>query len=219
MEFLTHNQLAPNTDWDAAMNALIVGSDGAPQFRQHFLVVNDVGWLGMPNTSIGGAESFPMPGKHASYIEVERLPQLFSIFRKQNATISLAIRQLESSRRRLSDVERAIDLGICLEVLLMSGAKENGEIGYKLSTRAAWLIGETPDKREEAYEAARILYNRRSSAAHTGALRARQNMEEEEAHIAEFKKFDVLCASLIVHLAERGFPKDWKSVVLGFPAM
>jgi hypothetical protein len=107
MDFPMHDQLAPHTDWDAAMNALIVGSNGAPQFRQHFIVVNDIGWLGIPSTSIGSAESFPVPGKPASHIDAERLAHLFNAFRKQNSTIMLAIKQLESSRRRLSEVERA----------------------------------------------------------------------------------------------------------------
>jgi hypothetical protein len=207
----------PQSDWDAVMSALIVGSNGAPQFRQSFYVINDIGWLGMPNVSIGLSETFPVPGKPVSKIWTERLPNLFKYFRQINPVINLAIKQLESSRRRLSDVERAIDFGICVEALLMSGAKDNGEISYKIATRAAWLLGDTPEKRNEIYDVARALYNTRSAAAHTGSLKPARNMEEADAQFHLFQQFDNLCASLIATLAEKGFPGDWKKVVLDLP--
>ncbi len=206
-------------DWNAALIACALASDGAPEFRQQYNLIDDPGWIGMQCNGIGGSVSFPRPEKQASFFKDEEVAQLFLKLRRENKTIDLAVSRLISSRRRLSHEECALDLGTCIEVLLMSGAKDNSEISYKIATRAAWLVGKGPADRLRCYEAARHLYSDRSTAAHRGFFKIPASMDEMNERIRRLRASDALCVEIITEFLNRGVPKqeDWASVVLDLP--
>ena len=206
-------------DWHAALSACALASDAAPQFRQLYSVIDDVGWLGMRSNGLRDRQSFPIPETQATFFHEEKAASLFQKLRSAEKTIDLAIGRLISSRRRLSHEERALDLGTCVEILLMSGSKDNSEISYKIATRAAWLAGKTPEDRLRCFKAARDLYADRSLAAHTGSLKAARTMEEMTATIERLRRSDNLCVDVITELLDRGGLKadQWVSIVLDLP--
>ncbi|WP_442776838.1 hypothetical protein [Sphaerotilus montanus] len=200
--------------WEDAMRAIILASDGAPEFRQQYKIINNPGWFADYCSSFGASESFPKPGKNTTYVDERIAQQAFLDLNKSNKTINLAIQILEQSRRRISNVERALDLGLCAEILLMSGSKDNSEISFKISSRAAWLLGNDAKERVSIFNTARALYKDRSLSAHTGDLGAVKSMDEMTKQLDRLKISDQLCANLIIKLIKQGFPRDWNLVTL-----
>lgn len=194
-----------------ALWAATLASDGAPQLRDAYDLVESLGWPGMTGGSIRGGGPFPVWVRPARSVNERLVPELFSRFRESPDKLRLAIERLQSSRSRASFAERAIDLGTCLEILLLHGTKENTEISYKAGIRAAWLLGVNGKHRVAIFKLARDLYNARSVAVHTGkAPKIRRGHDEEKS----FRAYDELCAALIVKIAlQDGWP-DWTDVVL-----
>lgn len=206
--------------WNAALQAIVLSTDGAPQYRQGYQVATDAGWLGMANNGWGASESFPVPVKHATAITTPAISEIFDLLaRPRSKSIDLAIRRLESARRRINIEDTVIDLGLCAEILLMGGSKDNAEISYKLATRAAWLIDGGADARLGTFSLIRTLYSLRSSVAHTGKLKDLRSMEEEEQRLKVIADSDRLCASLVIAMLSKGEVNDdlWKNIVLNAP--
>jgi hypothetical protein len=67
--------------------------------------------------------------------------------------------------------ESILDFVISLEATL--GYKLDTEIGHRLSSRGAFLLGADPSKRERYYSIFKTLYNIRSRIAHGGAVTAK----------------------------------------------
>ena len=59
---------------------------------------------------------------------------------------------------------------IALEAMLANDDNEKSQIRYRLSTRAAWLLGSTPDERLGHRKTFRWAYDRTSKAVHEGQL-------------------------------------------------
>ena len=60
--------------------------------------------------------------------------------------------------------DRIFDVAIALEI--MYGPFDGGEITYKLRTRAAWLLGTSPEDRWNIHKAMRTFYKARSAIVH-----------------------------------------------------
>src|ERR1700730_15348852 len=60
---------------------------------------------------------------------------------KRNKMLRIALGRLGRAGRERDFADRAIDLGIALESLLLHDIKERGEFSFRLSIRGAWLIG------------------------------------------------------------------------------
>ncbi|WP_156348884.1 HEPN domain-containing protein [Sphingomonas sp. Leaf230] len=207
-------------DWQAALSSCALASDSAPQFRQMYMTIEDAGWIDRSYSGFSAAYSFPVPETPASFFKEYRVADLFQKVRRGDKVLNLAISHLINSRRRLSREERAIDLGTCLEILLMSGSKDNSEISYKIATRTAWLVGKGPKDRLRCYNAARALYADRSMAAHTGSLKLPRNMDEMNVLNDRLIASDRLCVEVISHLLDRGGAEtdNWVAIVLDLPA-
>ena len=67
---------------------------------------------------------------------------------------------------------------IALECLILP--KQDMELRYRLSQRAAWFLGDTPDKRKNIKKLIKKLYDIRSKIVHSG----RYEVPEEEYHQA-----------------------------------
>lgn len=202
----------PEVDMEYALLAATLSSNGAPEFRQAYDVVTSVGWLGMACGTMGASESFPVRIPSPRPANEELLPRLFQSLRKQKGRLNLAISKLQSSRRRNSFAERAIDLGTCIEVLLMHGESNNTEIGYKIASRAAWLLGSTGTHRLEIFKRAQDLYKARSTAVHNGV--APKIKGDPMGIYPALDSYDALCAAAIINLADRDEWPNWTSLVL-----
>ncbi len=81
--------------------------------------------------------------------------------------LRLSIDRLSQAQRRAMIVDRAIELGIALEMLLLH-ALGNGELSYRMSIRGSLLVGGTKDERIKNFELLKKVYNLRSAAVHNG---------------------------------------------------
>ncbi len=111
-----------------------------------YSVVEEVGWPTMIEGGIGRSYAVERIGKlmPAQVPTLHEVSQLLNSHSREEP-LTRAIRKLGDAEGRTHDGERALDLGACLEILLMHGKGDNGfdntEIGYKLRMRAAWLLG------------------------------------------------------------------------------
>ena len=133
-------------------------------------------------------------------------------------------RPIDTAMSRLADAlggwhreERAIDLGIGLEVLLThiqdGQGSPNTEISYKLGIHAGWLLGGDTAERTAICRKVRRLYKFRSQAAHSGVVKPKSGTwaaidDEIEAGIA-------LGGRIVTAILELGKWPDWDELVLG----
>jgi hypothetical protein len=132
-------------------------------------------------------------------------------FRGDTAALNLAIERLVRSRRARATADRALDLGVALEVLLRhvpgSPRKRDSDITRKLASRAGWLLA--ADGEDEAVVKLRInkLYELRNDAAHFGSVRRRTALDGREVSTEEALDSGAsLCARLMLAVLKAG---DW----------
>lgn len=93
------------------------------------------------------------------------------------AALHVAIDRLGKARGLSSNVDKALDLGMALEIALMhengNSGGGSGEITYKLSSRAAWLLGKNPEERTQVFEKAKKIYGHRSAQLIAGGSRTK----------------------------------------------
>lgn len=200
-------------DMQYALWAATLASQGAPEFRQGYDVVASRGWPGMTSGSTRGGETFPVLIPRARQVDADLARKLFHELRKQQGKLDLAMSKLQASRRRTSFAERAVDLGTCLEVLLMHESTNNTEISYKLASRAAWLLGVDGPDRVAVFKRARDLYNARSVAVHSGTA-PKASKSYPEGVEAAINSYDQLCAAIIIKIALQGGWPNWTKLVL-----
>ena len=110
-----------------------------------------------------------------------------------------------SGRFRIDD--RILDVAIALERMY---ELDQGEISFKLKTRAACFLGAGKADRLRVFRDVEDLYKMRSAIVHRGKNRPSRKAREE----AFTKGFDVARRS-VVQLLRHGPPRDWNEMVLG----
>ena len=125
------------------------------------------------------------------------------------ASLIRAAERLQRSRSHTSEVDRAIDLGIAIEmVFLHEQQADRGELKYRTSVRGAWLLGKSGAERRTIFNSLRKAYDARSVAVHSGELADQRLIENLPAA-------DGFCADAIrLVINEGGFPDKWESLVL-----
>ncbi len=83
---------------------------------------------------------------------------------EKNKNIMIAFNRLNFGYERLRPEDRLIDFMIGLEALFLFGVRD--ELRYRLSLRAAALLGDTPENRERVFNDLYNAYDQRSSIAH-----------------------------------------------------
>lgn len=127
-------------------------------------------------------------------------------------SIARAIDRLGRSRMAVNPVDRALDLGMAAEIVLMHDhSPSNTEIAHKIGGRAAWLLGETPDERAAIFGEMKALYGARSQAVHSGVLSSRSSIDLGAADALITRTFNTIVA--------RGAFPDWASLVMGGDAL
>lgn len=124
----------------------------------------------------------------------------------------LAIDRLNLARRRHSSGDKAIEGGICLEALLGDG--DPMEVTYKLTLRAALLLGSNLEERQRLKHDARNFYRLRSKTVH-GRVPSAEEAQNDASCAA--KGLDI-CAKVlrkIVEINEKPAPAIWE--LLGGP--
>lgn len=198
-----------------ALDTISLGAGVAVVPNVSYHVVEEIGWPTMMAGSIGGSYTTQRvveltPG------QAPVMSNLSSLLNNHACGDSLirAMQKLKDAQGRNNDAERALDLGACLEILLMHDERiDNTEIGYKLRTRAAWLVGSDPEERQRIYGLVKWAYDARSKVAHTGVLAPARTTIESEERIQNLRDSERLCRTLIEKILRDGWP-NWVNIVL-----
>ena len=146
----------------------------------------------------------PVDGALVSHVfkHIDKMPSI------DQGTLFLATERLRKSRLHEEPTDRAIDLGIALEIMLLHGAQGNQELSYRAAVHGARLLGANKKDRQSIFETLRGAYSARSAAVHTGQLR-------KQAHISSLELADALCRKVAIKIIDLGrLPGDWDSLVL-----
>lgn len=211
----TYSSNSEQLMWQA-MNAIVLCSTGAPQLRQGYEIVTSPGWPLRDCAGGGDARGFPV---HVPFERAVDETRVASVFQKlqllgHDESLLMAMSKLVSSRR-MSNAGQVIELGTCLEVLLTHGQGHSSEIGYKLGTRAAWLLGDNAESRGFIFKRAKNLYDARSKAVHAGVLNEAYG---SPAYREALDSYDDLCRELIIVLLSSTFwtsTPEWQLLVVG----
>jgi len=125
----------------------------------------------------------------------------------------VSIHRLNQAVRHTDPVERAIDLGIALEALLLSDADEKTQLTLQFRLRGAWLLGSSAVERLELSNKLKELYACRSKAVHAGIIGTKPG--DVQKRIALLNEGLTICRRAILAVIERGGFPDWNSLVLG----
>ena len=142
---------------------------------------------------------------------VGRAYDLLATFRG-GVSMARAIDRLGRSRLAINPVDRALELGMAAEIVLMHDhSPSNTEIAYKIGGRAAWLLGQTPAERATIFADMKSLYGARSQAVHSGVLSSRSTIDLDAA--------DALVTRIFNAIIARGAFPDWSSLMMGGDAL
>lgn len=142
------------------------------------------------------------------------LPGLFHHFEKfessEKDVLRVALDRLNQALRKQNIVDKAIDLGIALEVMLLHGIGENdrGELRYRSSIRGASILGGKKSERLENFKLLKAAYDLRSKAVHSGVLKKEKKRPPPEQIL---KHATSACASIARKLINRGSFPDWEA--------
>ena len=123
-------------------------------------------------------------------------------------SLARAIDRLGRSRLAVSDVDKALELGMAAEIALMhDNSPSNTEITYKIGSRAAWLLGDDAGGRATIFDQMKQLYKARSDAVHSGKLGSKSRVDLAAA--------DELVARALAAVASRGSFPNWNDLTMG----
>lgn len=95
---------------------------------------------------------------------------------KDRRVLRIAIDRFSSALRETRIVDKAIDLGIALEVLLLhdtsagKGARDRGELKFRTAIRGSAFVGGSRLERVQTMRVLKKAYDHRSAAVHVGEL-------------------------------------------------
>jgi hypothetical protein len=126
-------------------------------------------------------------------------------------TIRIGIDRLGRALRSRSNVDRAIDLGVALESMLLHNLprRDRGELKYRLALRGAALLSDSKPERVAAFNLLGEAYNLRSEAVHSGQIEpTKKGVQTSEV----LKEAAIICGHIARRLIEQGgFPKNWET--------
>ena len=76
-----------------------------------------------------------------------------------------------------TEFEQLIELRVALESILLYDARGTSEKKFQLTTRGAWLLGETFDERLNYFEILKQVYDYASSVIHGGKPRIKKGRD------------------------------------------
>ena len=131
-------------------------------------------------------------------------------------SLTLAIWRLSGSFARIGGWEaqdRILDYAIALEILYRL---DNSELTYKLGTRAAFLLGRTPEERRQTFKKVTMFYSIRSAIVHGPTTKKQRKLGPDDFEQACADGRDLACDTLS-ELLRRGRLPNWNDLVLDGP--
>ncbi len=149
------------------------------------------------------------PNRRLLLLLVSRFAQLKA---DEKNSLRIALDRLNRARRKMDQVDIAIDLGIALEAILLHHTPGT-EIRFRLAVRGATFLGGLGTRKARTFEALKVAYDLRSTAVHEGTLKRRRKGNVQPIKLLMTAM--PLCAQVARRVIVRGFPSDWeKGVVL-----
>ena len=141
---------------------------------------------------------------------------------KPKARITNSLSRLRKSMSKRSLAEKALELGIALECILLAGGDEDGssgEITYRLASRGAWLLGENFEERKRIFSVLKAAYRQRSKVVHEGKVptMTKRVFKGEGPMPTSYLIQDAatICSDAIRKLVLLGSIPDWTDLILG----
>jgi hypothetical protein len=139
------------------------------------------------------------------------LPELIARWKEfpiaEKPVLRVALSRLNQASRRNNDVDKALDLGIALEVVLLHELQpDRGELSFRIALRGATFVGGTHVDRVANMRLLKDAYGVRSGAAHSGKVPAQTRGRPT---VEVLKDVSQLCAVIARRLIERGSFPDW----------
>lgn len=171
-----------------------------------------MGWSGQ---AIEHAFHIPIEEQEISEKNAQNLVAKYLGFNAtEKSRLNIPLNRLNTALRRFEASEIALELGISLEGLLDPG---DSDISYKIRQRGAYLIGDTPAKKQEIFNILKQLYNIRSKVAHGSEIekivKVGGTPEPIESFVEKSKK---ICVEITRKIVDQGFIKDWDGALLGW---
>jgi len=155
------------------------------------------------------------PSSKTVELDGQAVARLWGNFERFESThkkaMQVALHRLCQAVRRSNIVDRAIDLGIALEILLLHDPKNKGgyqgELKYRFAIRGAALLGGDKPERLENFELLKEAYDLRSKAVHSGELKPKiKNRLTKET----LEQATDVCAQIARMLIDRGSFPNWE---------
>ena len=144
-------------------------------------------------------------------LDGQPIAQLFQNFEgfepTEKEVIRVGLDRLGQALRRARIIDKAIDLGIALEVLLLHGiGGGRGELKFRSSIRGATFLGGARPERQKTLELLKAAYDLRSDAVHTGVVKkGKMGLSPEQV----LEQAVSACAAIARKLIELGSFPDW----------
>lgn len=162
---------------------------------------------------------FPIPplgafdGDHATTL----VRSMLKMGTATRAQLHVPLQRLNRALCQLNPVDRAIDLGIGLEALLLQNIGSTESLRYRFALRGACFHAPKGQSRQNCFYQLRAIYDLRSTAVHTGVVpRTSKTLPQSKAVPIELflhTSLRLACA-LLAAVIIRGEIPDWEQVVL-----
>ena len=131
--------------------------------------------------------------------------------------IKRALIRFAQAKGRIDWGDKALDLGIALEMILLgtehSGQERPDNLRAHFRFRGSWLLGVTGKERLDLFKVLGEIYDWRSQVAHSGILDTPDKLEPEQRD-DKFGKHEEIAERIFQKLILNG-PPDWTNLVLG----
>ncbi len=131
--------------------------------------------------------------------------------------LRVPIQRLNQARRRSDIADKAIELGIAFEALLLGDSGQKEQISFMFRLRGAWFLGENTADRLCLLETFKRIYELRSAAVHEGKLKPMVKIKNQgDIDASSFlAQAEDLCTRSILKIVELGKFPDWAKIILG----
>ena len=179
------------------------------------------GPFGGDSSSINLPEIMPQKYSSIENLAVKDVDKLLCNFRMLDgdvkSVIATIVRRFSQLKWRSSVDDKFLDLGICLEMLLLNNVNNQerpDQLSLTFRLRGSWLLAETADDRLEIYNTLKKVYNLRSEIAHNGYAKSLQNKNPSDVEELMLSSINI-AEQILQNIINNGFPKSWDELILG----
>jgi hypothetical protein len=137
---------------------------------------------------------------------IESINNYFKLDRKLREKLGISLKRLGLAKRRPNYVDKAIDLRIAFESLLIDKKDGDASISYLLKTRGCYLYDDNINERARIIKLISKIYGVCSTAVHTGQVKS-----GDEKLINEGSG---VCLKIIKNVIYKMKMPDWDNVIL-----